>query len=307
MDSSEKINLFKVRTLGERFSASATFTKQNWKIIIKNLLYVGIPLAIIMSYGMNQYLSDYIKTALQGNSDLSSLIFYAVGILASYAMMIFVTGVTGAIMQQYQSEQLVKNSGWSDLKDLVLPIMKKVFLLTLLLSLIYLIFILCIGVIVALIAPEIDPSSPTIIGIALLFLSFLLLFLIALSPSIAMMMMPIVIENKPIWESVKKGFRLGFKYWGSTFMTVLLGGLLYSVFYYLFCIPYTIYKVLTMTANTSGGVDTIISLTLMLIPSLVMFFTTPIYVIFMGVQYTSIVEQEEGITLTSKIDSFDTM
>ncbi|MDL2323318.1 hypothetical protein LJC52_04945 [Bacteroidales bacterium OttesenSCG-928-A17] len=304
MDSTNKINLFKERTLGERFSAAAGFTRQNWKIIAKNLLYVGIPLALIMGFGLDRYMKASLTTDPAQNP-IELLLSYGITLLGSMLIYLFISGITGAIMQKYQANELNKETGWTELGGTALRIIKNLFFQMLLLTLISSIIILCIAVIVALIAPEMDMDSSTTILISVGIIGIFSLIALALAPSVTLIVMPVIIENKPVWESIKKGFRLGFKYWGSTFVTALLGGLLYGVAYTIFLMPYSIY--LGISIGTGGQSNDIVSFVLILLPTLVMLFTLPVYIVFLAFQYCSVVEREEGITLTKNIDSFEKM
>ena len=289
MDS-DKINLFKERTLGKRFSATAGFIRKNWKIIAKNLLYVGIPLALIFSVGMHIYMqAAYSITYTQSFTEL--FIAYGIVMFASLLLSLFISGITGAIMQKYQSDELNKKSGWPELGKTALRIMKNLFLQGLIFYFIFLVIALCIGIIAAFITPELDTEAPATIMLILTVTSIFFLIILILAPSLSLMVMPIIIENKSIEESIKKGFRLGFKYWGSTLITIFLGGIIYLVFFSIFSLPYSIY--LGLSIALGGNANFIISLILMFLPSLILLFTTPVYIIFLGFQYCSVAKKEE--------------
>ena len=54
---SERIEFYKNRSIGERFSVAIDFLKQNWKALYKNILIGGLPLAIIMGYFWGQQIN----------------------------------------------------------------------------------------------------------------------------------------------------------------------------------------------------------------------------------------------------------
>ena len=303
MNSTEKINFFKERTIGERFSAAAKFTRQNWKIVSKNLVYVVIPLTLLMSFGLDKYMRSSIS--ISSETDIfGTLISYGIMMLSNMALYIFISAMVGAIMQKYQAGELTKDTGWTELKGKVFSISKNLFLLFLIVFFVPVIIIMVFAFFISL--AGIGAGSIAVVMGFLAVMLLLSLVMVALTPSLLLMTMPAIVENKSAWVSIKKGFRLGFKYWGSTFVTALLGGLLYSMFYTIFLMPYSIYLVISMAIDSSGP-NPILLFVLTIIPSLVMAFTAPIFLIFVIYHYCSIIEKEEGVTLTTNIDSFDTM
>jgi hypothetical protein len=213
--------------------------------------------------------------------------------------------MTGAILNKYVKGSLTKDTGWVDLKDNVFSFAGKIFVQGFLLFLVIfaiIIVVAIIGGIVAFFVGDLIKGSFAAIGIlTFLFVILLLVAVFLFIPFFSLLPFPIFFENTSAWQGIKKSYKLNFKYWGSTFLTAFLGGLLVGIVSYILAMPYIVYSV--FNAESVG----VIGYVLAMISSLVVVVVYPIYIIFMGFQYTSIVEQEEGITLQDKVEEFDNL
>jgi Zn-dependent M28 family amino/carboxypeptidase len=104
-----------------------------------------------------------------------------------------------------------------------------------------------------------------------------------------------------VGTSIKKGFILGFKNWGSTFAMIIVLGVATVVISFVFGLPYTIWTL------THLGQSDAVSYILGGISSLSEAFVTPLVFVFLAFQYFSIAENEEGISLQSKVEEFDNL
>jgi hypothetical protein len=307
--SQEKIEFYKNRTIGERFSAAGDFVRQNWKVLLKNIAYVGVPLALLQGYFMQNYMQGVFSNINLTNpynpyANLN-LVAYMFTMLFSILLYLFLFSMTGAILNKYVKGSLTENTGWPDLKDKLFSFAGKLFLQGILLFLIILAISIVVAIVVAIVAFILSSFATGSFGgtgilIALLFILifgavFLFISFLSLLP------FPIFFENTSAWQGIKKSFKLGFRYWGSTFLTILLGSLLAGVVSYILAMPYVLYSIFNM------GSDGFIGHVLAMLTSLVIVIVYPVYIIFVGFQYTSIVEKEEGISLQEKVDEFDNL
>lgn len=296
------VEMYKNRNLGERFSASATFFRQNWKVLLKNLAYVGVPLAIINGFFMQRYMADMFAIINQSienpyNVAPPNLGAYALFMLISMALNLFIPSVTGAILWRNKQGSLSQEDGWSVLGSHILKNAGQLFLQ----------FLLIFGALIASIAiimglaflvPSGSGIVAGIVGSILMLIYLIALFFI--TPGLSLAIFPIVLEEISAWKALKKGFKLGTKYWGSTFLTLLLGGLIMGIINYAFSIPSLAYNLITQGSGILGIVFSIL-------PTLGSLIILPIYIIFLGFQYTSIIDQEEGVSVQNRINQFDNL
>lgn len=289
-----KIEFYKVRTLGERFSATGDFIRENWKLLLKNIGLIGAPLAIIVSYLSQGYAESLSRNLLSNDFSSISPIYMIVFILLNIVFQLFIYSMTGAILYQASTGELSENTGWKDLKGDMFSIMGKGLVQG------FIILILWIGILlITFLLGYVFGISHTIFsGKLTFFLFFLMIVFLVLLPPFAMITYPIFFEEESASGALLRGLKLGFKNWGAVFLTILLGGLLLMAFSYLFNAPYLIYNL----AFPQGG---ILGYILAAISSLGTVIISPVFLIFMGFQYTSIVEKEEGTSLQEEMDDFE--
>ncbi|GHT40566.1 hypothetical protein FACS189437_06330 [Bacteroidia bacterium] len=301
----EKIEFYKNRTIGERFSAAGDFIRQNWKVLLKNIVYIGVPIALIFGYFLQNYMQGIFSminlAGVTGSYDtLSGILIPVLGImLSSILLYLFLFSITGAILNKYVKGSLTEDAGWADLKNTVFSFAGKLFVQGFILFLI----IVAIGIVFAIIISIGAALDSSIFTGIVTFLLIILLYgaIFAFYPFFALLPYPIFFENASAWQAIKKSFKLGFRYWGSTFLTMFLGGLLTGIVSYILMMPYIIYTILNI--GTTGFLGYVLAM----LTSLVFVVVYPVFVVFVGLQYTSIVEREEGVSLQDKVAEFDNL
>ena len=296
---SERIEFYKNRSIGERFSVAIDFLKQNWKILYKNILIGGIPLAIIMGYALTQTSN----TQLIASNLTNFAIHYALLLLTSFVSSIFMYSMTGAVLSHYDKNQLTEATGWSDLKDTLFKFSGKTTLISLAIYVPILLVVAIFGAF-AFVAGDFSGAMGNKIATLLVVAVFILLLLgaiIALAPSFMMLYFPAYFSGKGNIESIKVSFKLGFANWGSLFVAILLAGIILTVVSMVFTTPFQLVTVFTM------GRATIFSFILAVFSSIGTILVYPIMIIIFAFQYFSIVEKEEGVSLQSKVDEFENL
>ncbi|MDL2223920.1 hypothetical protein LJB92_01245 [Bacteroidales bacterium OttesenSCG-928-M06] len=287
------LEFYKVRTVGERFAVAGDFVRQNWKLLLRNIVYIGAPLAIVSGYFSQEYVTGALDNVASGDYEASFVVNALLCTFLMVCLQLFLFSMTGAILYQYTQNKLREDSSWKDLRGDMFFIMGKLFVLGLILTLMIAVILLVVVVLFYILGF----NSAFIASLSML---SLLGICIALIPSLMMAQQPIIFERESAWRSLVKGMRLGFKNWGAVFLTLLLGGVLLMIFSYFLAMPYYVY--LMVHIEGGGG---FLGYVLAAMASLGTVIAYPLYIIFVGLQYTSIVEKEEGISLQNKIDDFD--
>jgi len=297
---SERIEFYKNRSIGDRFSVAIDFLKQNWKALYKNILIGGLPLAIIMSY-LTIQLSG--MRPVNANDLHRILLFYVVPLfLIFFITNIYLYSMTGAVLFHYDRNQLTGTTGWKDLKDTFFRFAGKSALITLLIAAFFIVIIVIFAVILGFtVSFSLNEMNKEFFIV--LFLFFFLLFggLIALAPSLSMQYFPAYFSGKTSVESIITGLVLGFKNWGSLFVALLLTGIVWIVIYLVF---FWLRKEAISLLHVQLSIISYIYSTLSAIVTLL---TTPIVVVIFAFQYFSIVEIEEGVSLQSRMDEFENL
>jgi len=296
---SEKIEFYKNRSIGDRFSVAFDFLKQNWKALYKNILWGGLPLAIIMGYFTAQ-MSGVRPVSI---TDLPRfLLFYVLLMLVSFVINIYLSSMAGAVLFHYDRNQLTETTGWNDLKDDFFRFAGKITLITLMVFIPIIIIAAIFGGIIGFMTSALSLGGVRTIFV-LFFLTVLLLLgvLIALAPSLSIMYFPACFSGKTNVESIKVAFKLGFKNWGNLFVALLLAGIVLIVISIVFSLPY---EIVNLFSRGQLSIISYIFATFSAIGTLVI---SPIVMVIFAFQYFSIVEREEGVSLQSQVDEFENL
>jgi len=294
---SNRIEFYKNRSIGERFSVSVDFLKQNWKVLYKNILIGGLPLAIMMSYFLAQQMNVELA------HDVSVFfIHYVFFFLISFLSMVYLYSMTGAVLYHYDRNQLSETTGWNDLKETFFRFSGKTVIISLSVYIPLIIFVVIFAAFSFVLGDFSSSGSQTLSIIVIIF--FLILFIggaIALTPSFTILYFPAYFSGKGNWESIKIAFKLGFKNWGSLFVTIILAGIVLYIIYMLFLLPFIFVAIFSM------GQVTIFTYIFALLPALAITMIYPIMSVIFAFQYFSIVEKEEGVSLQSRVSEFENL
>jgi len=294
---SERIEFYKNRSIGDRFSVAVDFLKQNWKTLYKNILIGGLPLAIIMGY----FIAQMSGVRPVNFSDLPRfLLFYALLIFVSIVTNIYLYSMTGAVLFHYDRNQLNETTGWNDLKNTFSRFAGKSALITLLVAVCFIVII----VIFAVILDFTNSFSLNGRGFFMLLFLFIFLFLgiiLALAPSLSIIYFPACFSGKTSIESIITAFKLGFKNWGGLFVALLLAGITIIIISIVFSLPYEVVLLF------SRGQLSIISYIFAVFSAISTLLVSPIVTVIFAFQYFSIVEREEGVSLQSQMNEFENL
>jgi hypothetical protein len=299
MKQETKVEFYKNRTLGERFAASGDFVRQNWRVLLKNIGYIGAPLALIQGFLTYNYMQNMMSGIFSGNFTTTNIQTLLLVFLFSFLLMLFLYSMTGSILNKYVKGSLTEETGWPDLSEKMFSFAGKI----LLQGLILIGGIILLAIIAGLIAGFLTLSQSNTLSTTVIIIEVLMILalMIVLIPSLSFIYYPVFFEDTSAWGGIRKSFRLGLKHWGSIFLTILLASLLTGVVSYILTMPYIIYVMIYTNENNLGGY---ILSTFSSLGSVVIY---PIFIIFCSLQYTSIIEVEEGISLQNKIDEFDNL
>ena len=294
---SEHIEFYKNRSIGERFSVAIYFLKQNWKVLYKNILLGGLPLAIILAIIMSLQPTARLNTV----PELSNSLFYLpFQFFFTFANIVYLYSMTSALLLHYNKNKFSETTGWDDLKDTFFNLSGKTILISLVVLIPITIIVVIIGAFIAVFfSTGIVSAGAAVFPVILIILLFAVLLIIA--PIYCLLYFPAYFSEKGIIESIIISFKLGFKNWASLFVAVILTSVLYFVIHSIFSAPFEFIK-LFLSGNNS--ILKFVFANLSTVGTLLLY---PVMIIVYAFQYFSIVEKEEGISLRAQIEDFENM
>jgi hypothetical protein len=306
---SDRIEFYKNRSIGDRFSIAIDFLKQNWKVLYKNICYGGLPLALLMGYLLARQQSFVsLGQSLDVSSSVANIFLnMAFLYIVIFINLIYVYSMTGAVLLHYDRNQLTESSNWNDLQTTFFRFAGKTFLTMLIVFIPIGVIFTVIGAIFGFSAFAFSSSGMSALPAIGIVLFVLILFgaLVALLPSFSILYFPAYFSEKNVWEGVKTSFSLGFKNWGSLFVALILTSIIYIIVSVIFSGPLQLVSLFSVFAGMN--ISFVVYLLLGILSAIGILLTYPLMVLIYAFQYFSIVEREEGVSLKSQVSDFENL
>lgn len=245
-------SLYRRRTFSDKFSDTMDFITANWRVLIRMLTIVLLPLCAIQAINFNSFLNLYaVANSDSANSDV-------IGLGLNYlSMIVFSMIVSGAlvcvlfgIMKLYHSLDEDGNPAVSNLnsmtfsqfrpilKEQVVPALKSIGAFLLLVIALFIIFLAIIFVIMA--------NSVNSLLVGLLVAVLILAATLLLFPAF-MLVFPIYsFERIGFFDGIVKAVKYGIKTWRGVVAVTFVVGMLVSVVVGVLGLPWTILMVMKM-------------------------------------------------------------
>lgn len=309
MNLSQKpiIPLYKERTFTQKFNDTFDYFGRNWKVYLRMLTYILLPLSMFQALSLNTYIQgmmDIDKINNMSGSDGLLMQFIA----GSAATMVFsiigmtlVFGMTYALMMAYEENK--GNISGMTFKEL-LPKLKR----TMLRAATAMVTIDLIAALILLVSIGIAMVSPFLLVLPL-FGSFALFIPLSL-------LFPVYIfERISITEALKKTIVWGFKTWGGIFAICVVISLIVSMVGNMASIPYSILLAMKSMVGITSDLSPIVNSPVYTIATYIMGVLTTfvsylgysILAVAIAYQYGHAADKlgDEGIT--SQINDFDNL
>jgi hypothetical protein len=295
MSNGQKIEFYKRRSVGEVLSAAADFLRQNWKILYKNILIIGVPLAILQGIFLRNYVAITLTATFNGLFFLNALAVFIVFLLLS----LFLYSITATIINRYGEGTLTENAKWVDLKEEVYSYAGKTFLIGVLLFIAIFVLSIFAGIIIG-------GMAAFSAVVAVVFTIIIVGLFIAFAPGLSLILFPAYFHGETAWSSFTTGISLGFRHWGTTFLVLLVSGIVTAVFSVVLSVPFQLWQSFNLLFP-AGVIGMIISYIFAILSSLAGLISIPVLLVFLSFQYFNVVEKEEGVSVQSGVDEFDNL
>ena len=309
--SSEKplIKLYRKRTFGDKLSDTFDFVGENFRMLLKYITYLVLPVAIVQTFCMNNFMTGYMEsiTAITSGGGrnfadmlqwLSSMGLY---MLVQFVAIILVYAVSYTMMQLYeQRSERLKGVTFDELRPGV--VQKCVRQLVLLVTSIA-IFVVIVLLMALLIAASPYFILPVIIIAVVVFPLFVLVYPIYL------------FEDTGIVSAYAKSVRLGWKTWAGIVGVLIVLYIISSIISGLISIPWYIMvmakNLLATQGNTSGFVSsfgyTAIQYLLGVVSSFAGSCIMALMCIGIAYQYGHACDKVDGVGVDQDIENFETL
>ena len=301
-----KIELYRVRSFGDKLNDTFAFVNENYRQLLKYLTYFLLPLSLVQAVAMNGYLGNMMTLSMGGGSGMSSDdVMSMAGSMAFYALVYGVGAfllltVVYALMRLYNSrEQRLNGLMWEEMKPEVGLMLRRGLLLVLLGIVVAVLFGLLIFALVQF--------SPM-----MLFLLLPALFVVALPLSL---LTPIYLfeERISLTDALGKSLRLGFRTWGGILAVMLVMTIIASVLQGVVSIPWYIAFIVKSLFGLQQAEDSFVNSVgfsfiiylLGVVQAFGGFLTYSLAYISLAYQYGHAAEKIDGVTVDTDIEHFE--
>ena len=313
MDNTKtKIEFYKTRTFSDKMNITFDFLRENWKPLLKFSVYLILPICLIQAFAMN----SYTRLAFSPNSYMGG---DAGGYLLSFLqsvglfMIVFVFGccvlyaLVFTVMIKYeQNNGQIMNITLNEIKPLLIKNFFKMMRLFLFSVLIFIVLSFVISLFIGLSVAISQWLLIFTIPVTLFFIFFISIPLCLFQPVY-------IFEDISLFSALRKSFKYGISFWGSTFVIVLVFTLLASIVSGVAGIPWTIIifleSMLTITDQSLGTEPSImfqfLSYIFGIIQSYGIYLSYIISAIAIAFHYFHIKEKKEGVTVNINIQNFE--
>ena len=305
------IKLYRIRRFGEKISDTFDFVRENWRPLLKYITYLLLPVALVQSFCMTNFMSGYMEFANMVIADgrtasnladmaswLLSLGFYT---LVQLVGLLLVTSLAYTMMQQYEqrSTRLVGIT-FADMKPSILRMVGR----QMVLIVTGLILIVVIGLLIAL-----------MVAISRYFILPAIILAFAVFPIFFMIQPVYLFEKTGIISAYAKSVRLTWKTWAGIVGVVLVLYIIGSILSGLVSTPWYIMmmvkNVLVAQGNTAGFVSsfgyTAIQYLLGVVSSFFGCCILVLYDVGIAYHYGHACDKVDGVSVDQDIENFETL
>ena len=309
-----KIELYQVRSFGEKFSAIFEFIRENFKFLLRACTYLLLPLCLVQGFAMEmmtKVLAPYYTNTFDVGEDVdvtqgmllrlgASYVGYGICLLIGSTLL---AGICYSMVKYYhKSPNRLRNTTLSDLKPIIIQVIKRSLLMTVVLVALF------IGVLVLVISLAAIVSAPI-----LAIIPILALFVCCLPASLAL---PVYVfeDKETLFSSIARGFKLGFHSFWSLLGLMIVIGFLTNILSSFTSIPWYILTVVksvllgTDTTQNSFASSPVYSFLVYLSSVFMnfgMYITMTISTFALAFHYGSIAEEEDGFSVEDDIQHFE--
>ena len=151
-----KIELYQVRSFGEKFSAIFEFIRENFKFLLRACTYLLLPLCLVQGFAMEmmtKVLAPYYTNTFDVGEDVDvtqgmllrfgvSYVGYGICLLIGSTLL---AGICYSMVKYYhKSPNRLRNTTLSDLKPLIIQVIKRSLLMTVVLVALFIVVLVLI-------------------------------------------------------------------------------------------------------------------------------------------------------------------
>lgn len=301
----EKIELYQVRSFSDKLSAVFAFFGENWRVLLKYLVYFLLPLSLVQPMAMNGYISGALTLdrledeAGEGLIKLAGSMGAMIALYTIGSMLMMV--IVYALMRVYRRrENRLLQLSWDELRpDFWMLVRRCLFIMVFSIAI-----TIVIGLIMLAFAYVIHPAMVLVV----------ILLIIPVCIPLALLY-PIYFfeDDTTLFQAIGKAFHLGFPTWGGIFGILIVLSFLGSFVSGAISLPWTILTVmktlLSADADNYSFINSVgysfLLYLLGIVQAFVGYFAYSLPFIGLAYQYGHACEKVDHVTIDNDINRFE--
>lgn len=303
-----KIVFYAQRKFGDKITATFDFVKENWRVMLKYLVYMVLPICLIQSLTMNRLMSEYLGMAMSDtiDTDISSGVWLS--LIANYGLtilfMMIGSMLISALVYTFMS---VYNEREERLTDIKFADFKSAFYMRLTRYILLIVFGIALGILAIAVVVLLAVLSPWT-----LMITIPLLFVCAIPLTL---FVPVYLfeEKITIFQAFTRSLRLGFATWGGVFAVSFVIGIIANIVSGITMMPWyvaTIVKQVFIATDIQSDVMvtpgySFIIYVFGIIQAFGLYLAMALQLIAVAYQYGHAREKVDNVSVVSDIENFE--
>ena len=314
----QKIELYKERLFSDKFSATFDFVKENWRTVLRFMVYLILPVCIVQALGMDTIFNEAFLAGINsaaGDNFSESMLFrliasYGVYIVCLIVGTVLITALVYGLMKVYdERKNRLAGLTMAEFKPTLLHFIKR----TIVLGIAMIPIALLIAAVIVGIAALLMLIDPMVMSLMLLPIYFgAIALLLPLSLASPMYLMD---DNLSAYGAVAKALRYGFSTWGGLFGILFVVGIIVQVVMTIAMMPYMVVVIIkgvmtTSDVSTSGFVTIglqALSYVLGIVQAFGMYLSYAVMYVAIGYHYGHVMERYEGVSVERGVNDFESL
>jgi len=300
------IKLYRTRTFSEKMSDTFDFVRENWRTLLKFMIYLMLPLALVQTFAMNNFMTAHmsfsnaidsanLETMMPWLSSMSvTMLFY-------FIAMILVNALTYTMMQLYeQRQERLQGITYADLQPSFMGMCGRQIVLLVTGFILMLMFALVIFLL-------------TVVNPILSFVGAVVVFLLL---PLFMLVYPVYLFEKiGVISAYAKSIRLGWKTWAGVVAVVIVLYIMIAIIQSVVSTPWYLMVTLKSIFATqssepsfmSSFAYTAIQYVLGVVSNFCGNCLMTLLIIGLAYQYGHACDKVDGVTVDRDIENFETL
>lgn len=310
MERNQKIPLYKVRDFGEKLNVTITFVKRHWRLLLKNSVYLLLPLSLVQAFLLNTLFSSFIMEL--GGADSApdvpwTTILSYVGYIFFFIVGSMISSSLVYAMMRYERESPtgLSQASLGDLRPLLLHNIKRSMIMGLVGMFMALVIMFLLGISI----------FAGVLSFFLLVAGVFIVLVVGLLPMMLATPVYLFEDQRTVFSAIKRAYTYGWEAWMATLLLTFVIGFIVNILQSVTMMPWYVATVIKMFLVLDGdsssfvhsGLYSFMLYLLAVLETFGSYLSSLLMAVALGYQYGSVADEQDGFSVDEGISQFESM